>query len=143
VAVVVDEMRAGAAAHAASPTVAVQALVAGHDEAFAGLLCRTGLGPVVLLGLGGVLVEVTRRIDGRFLPLDDATAADLAGEVAGAAGQLRGQKPWPVDAVAAAVCGLDRLWREHGAWLHSVDVNPLIVTADGVVAVDALMIGRD
>jgi acyl-CoA synthetase (NDP forming) len=139
---VVDEMRTIAASHGASPTVAVQAMVAGHGEAFAGLQCRTGLGPVALLGLGGVLVEVLHQVGGRFLPLDDAAAAELAGEVAGAVGRLRGQQPWPVDAVTSAVQGLDRLWREHGAWLDSVDVNPLIVTDDGVVAVDALMIAR-
>ncbi len=56
--------------------------------------------------------------------------------------RLRGQQPWPTDAVAAALSGLDRLWRTHGGWLDSVDVNPLIITADGVVAVDALMIAR-
>ena len=117
-------------------------MVTGHGEAFAGLQCRTGLGPVALLGLGGVLVEVLRQVGGRFLPLDDATAAGLADEVAGAVGRLRGQRPWPVDAVTGAVQGLDRLWRAHGAWLDSVDVNPLIVTDDGVVAVDALIIAR-
>ena len=135
---VVDEMRAIAASHDACPAVAVQAMVAGHGEAFAGLQCRTGLGPVALLGLGGVLVEVLHQVGGRFLPLDDATAAELAEEVTGAVARLRGQRPWPVDAVTNAVQGLDRLWREHGAWLDSVDVNPLIVTDDGVVAVDAL-----
>lgn len=142
VAAVIDEMRAIAARHAVSATVAVQAMVAGHGEAFAGVQCRTGLGPVALLGLGGVLVEVLRQVGGRFLPLDPAAAADLAEEVAGAVDRLRGQREWPVAAVADAVSGLDRLWRAHGAWLDSIDINPLIVTADGVVAVDALMIAR-
>jgi acyl-CoA synthetase (NDP forming) len=139
---VVEEMRAIAQAHHVEAAVAVQAMVAGHAEAFAGLQCHTGLGPVVLLGLGGVLVEVMRQVGGRFLPLDDAAATDLAGEVAGAVGRLRGQQPWPIEAVTAAVRGLDELWRQHGEWLCSVDVNPLIVTADGVIAVDALMIAR-
>jgi acyl-CoA synthetase (NDP forming) len=140
--VLVEEMRAIARAHHVEANVAVQAMVAGHAEAFAGLQCHTGLGPVVLLGLGGVLVEVMRQVGGRFLPLDDASASGLADEVAGAVGRLRGQQPWPIDAVTAAVRGLDELWRRHGAWLDSVDVNPLIVTADGVIAVDALMIVR-
>jgi acyl-CoA synthetase (NDP forming) len=139
---VLKEMRAIAAAHDASPTVAVQAMAAGHAEAFGGLQCRTGLGPVVLLGLGGVLVEVTRQVGGRFLPVDDAAAAALAEEVAGPAGRLRGQAPWPIDAVAGVVRGLDRLWHRHGAWIDSVDVNPIIVGDEGVVAVDALMIAR-
>ncbi len=94
-ATVVAEMRAIAAAHGVSDVVAVQAMVAGHAEAFGGVKCRTGLGPVVLLGLGGVLVEVAGQVGGRFLPLDDETAADLADEVAGPGviGRLRGQRP--------------------------------------------------
>jgi succinyl-CoA synthetase beta subunit len=38
---------------------------------------------------------------------------------------------------------LDGLWRANGAWLASLDVNPLIVTETGVVAVDALFIAAD
>jgi acetate---CoA ligase (ADP-forming) len=142
VAAAIDELRAIAAAHGVATTVAVQAMVGGHAEAFAGLQGRTGLGPVVLLGLGGVLVEVMREVGGRFLPLDDAAAAGLAEEVAGVASRLRGQRPWPVAALADALRGLDRLWRHHGAWLDSADVNPLIITESGVVAVDALLIAR-
>lgn len=138
----VDEMRTIARAHEVDATVAVQAMVSGHAEAFAGLQCQTGLGPVVLLGLGGVLVEVMRQVGGRFLPLDEAAAMNLVDEVVGAVGRLRGQKAWPTEGVTGAVLGLDRLWRQHGGWLDSVDVNPLIVTSDGVIAVDALMIAR-
>ena len=38
------------------------------------------------------------------------------------------------------VVALDASWRRHGSWLASVDVNPLIVTDTGVVAVDALFV---
>jgi hypothetical protein len=38
------------------------------------------------------------------------------------------------------VLGLAELWRRHGAWLDSVDVNPMMVTENGVIAVDALMV---
>lgn len=140
----VDEMRAIAAAHGVPATVAVQAMVAGYAEAFAGLQGRTSLGPVVLLGLGGVLVEVANRVSGRFLPLAGGAAAALAAEVAGpdAIGHLRGQRAWPLDSVAQAVEAIDRLWRTHGSWLASADVNPLIVTDDALVAVDALLVAR-
>ena len=141
---VVAELREIAAAHGVSDVVAVQAMIAGHAEAFGGVKCRTGLGPVMLLGLGGVLVEVAGKVGGRFLPLDDDVATDLADEVAGPGviGRLRGQRAWPLDAVTHVLHGLDRLWREHGGWLDSIDVNPLIVGDDGIVAVDALMIAR-
>jgi succinyl-CoA synthetase beta subunit len=140
----VADLRAIAAAHGLPDAVAVQTMVSGHAEAFGGLHCTTSLGPVVLLGLGGVLVELANRVGGRFLPLDEITAASLAREVAGPAaiGHLRGQRPWPIDGVTQVVEGLDRLWRQHGAWLESADINPLIVADDGLVAVDALMVAR-
>ena len=139
---VLGELRAIAAAHDLPGAIAVQSLVKGHAEAFAGLNARTSLGPVVLFGLGGVLVEVERRVSGRLLPLDEDAALALAAEAAGpgVVGRRRGQPPWPLDAVVQVILGLDRLWRMHGSWLASVDLNPLIVGRGGLVAVDALMI---
>ena len=149
----VEELRAIARQHAVPDAVAVQAMVGGHTEAFGGLQCETKLGPVLLLGAGGVLVEIAGRAAGRFLPLDDEAVRSIVDEVAGAAviARCRGQRPWPLPTVAELVRSLDRLWRSHGSrlwrshgsWLGSVDINPLIVSDDGVVAVDALMIARE
>ena len=141
---VAAELRAIAAAHAVSDAVVVQAMVSGHAEAFAGLKGHTGLGSVVLLGVGGVLVEVAGPVRGRMLPVDEGAAAALVDEVAGpdVIGRLRGQRPWPTEAVIDVLLALDRLWRHHGAWLDSIDINPLIVTDDAVVAVDALFTAR-
>jgi acyl-CoA synthetase (NDP forming) len=138
----VAELRAIAVAHDVPGTIAVQSMVNGHAEAFAGLQTGSGLGSIALLGLGGVLVEVLRQVSGRFLPIDGAGARSLAEEVAGAVAGLRGQRPWPVDELSAIVAGLDQLWREHGNWIESIDLNPLIVTSDGVIAVDALVVAR-
>ena len=141
---IVAELAAIASQHGLPGDVAVQAMVTGHAEAFAGLQCESKLGPVALLGLGGVLVEVANQVSGRLLPLDSAAAGALAHEVAGPAviGRLRGHRPWPLDAVAQVAEALDRLWREHGSWLASADINPLIVTDDALVAVDVLLIAR-
>lgn len=142
IAAAVAELREIAVEHSVSGTIAVQALASGHAEAFCGMQTGSSLGPIVLLGLGGVLVEVMKQVSGRFLPIDEAGARSLADEVAGAVAGLRGQKPWPVDALTAVVAGIDRLWREHGNWIDSIDLNPLIVTADGLFSVDALVLGR-
>jgi hypothetical protein len=141
----VDRLRRIAHAEGLPIEVAVQAMVPGIGEAFAGVQARSELGPLVLLGLGGVLVEVSGRVSGRFLPLDHEAAESLVEEVAGAeafAG-LRGTRPWPTAPLVEAVMALDRLWRANGAWLGSVDVNPLIVTETGLVAVDALFVAAD
>jgi len=142
---VARELRAIARAHDAPETVAVQTTVAAHGESFVGLLSQTDLGPIVLFGLGGVLVEVTGRVDGRRLPLRPGAAANLVEEVAGAGTftRLRGQEPWAPDPLVAAIEGMEALWRRHGSWLQSADLNPLLVTADGVSAIDALLVARD
>ncbi|HEY3810210.1 MAG TPA: acetate--CoA ligase family protein, partial [Acidimicrobiales bacterium] len=136
----VRELRAIAARHQTRATIAVQAMVSGHGEAFIGLQGQTDLGPVLLLGRGGILLELARRVDGRQLPLDPGGAASIVTAVAGDVGRIRGQAAWPLEPLTAAVEAAGRLWRATGTWLASADINPLVVTADGVVAVDALLI---
>ena len=141
----IDRLRQLARTRALPGDVAVQTMVPGFGEAFAGVQARSDLGPLVLLGRGGVLVEVSGRVSGRFLPLDREAAESLVEEVAGPdkfAG-LRGTRSWPTAPLVEAVVALDRLWRANGAWLGSLDVNPLIVTEAGVVAVDALFVAAD
>ena len=94
------------------------------------------------VGLGGVLIEVTGRVDGRRLPLRPGAAEQLVDDVAGPAAfaRLRGREPWSPGPLVAAIEGVAELWRRHGSWLQSADLNPLLVTADGVCAVDALLV---
>ncbi len=139
----VDELRSIATGHGVPSTVVVQQMVQGHGEAFAGLQVHTDLGSVVLLGRGGVLVEIAGPVAGRLLPLTRLDAERLVEEVAGAAvfARLRGQRAWAAEPLVNAVLGVAELSRRHAGWLASVDLNPLIVTDTGVVAVDALMVG--
>jgi hypothetical protein len=136
-------MRAIAAEHGVDSTVVVQAMVAGHGEAFAGISIGSDLGSFALFGRGGVLVETSGGISGRLLPLDKVSAQALVEEVAGDAviGAFRGQRVWPVEALVEALLGLSELWRQVGSWAGSVDLNPLVVTDTGVYAVDALIVG--
>jgi acyl-CoA synthetase (NDP forming) len=139
---VARDLRAIAEAHEVPATVVVQAMIDGHGEAFVGLHARADLGPIVLFGIGGVLVEVTGRVGGRLLPLAAGDAAALVEEVVGGADgrRRRGQRPWALAPLVDAVEAVGELWRRTGPWLDSADLNPLIVTDKGVVAVDALLI---
>ncbi|MGE0794242.1 MAG: acetate--CoA ligase family protein [Acidimicrobiia bacterium] len=138
----VAELRAIASAHGVPATVAVQQMVAGIGEAFIGVQARTDLGPVLLFGRGGVLLEVAPRVDGRLLPLVEGAATSVVDEVAADVAGLRGQQAWPAAPLVEAVEAVARLWQATGAWLGSADLNPLVVTADGVVAVDALLVAH-
>jgi acyl-CoA synthetase (NDP forming) len=141
----VDRMRRLARREGLPVQVAVQAMAPGFGEAFGGLQVKSDLGPLVLLGMGGVLVEVSGRVSGRFLPLSRDAAESLVEDVAGVEifARLRGHRPWPTAPLVDAVLALDRLWRANGAWLGSLDVNPLIVSEGGVMAVDALFVAAD
>jgi acetate---CoA ligase (ADP-forming) len=100
-------------------------------------------GPVVLVGLGGVLIEVLR--DSRLMPADISHARALAEihklKSARLLGPFRGQPARDVDAVADAVVRLGALMRANTA-IAEVDINPLVVHAQGqgAVALDALFV---
>jgi succinyl-CoA synthetase beta subunit len=103
-------------------------------------------GPFMLVGLGGVLVEVTRDVAIRLLPIDEDTARDMIRSLRGAAllDRFRGRPERDVDAVVGAITGLSRLFLDHRPWLSDLEVNPLIVLAkgEGVRAVDVRLVRR-
>jgi acyl-CoA synthetase (NDP forming) len=145
VAGVVQELRAIAGEHGAPGTVAVQRMVRGRGEAFLGIQCGTDLGDIALFGRGGVLVELAGGTGGRLLPLGEVDAVALVEEIAGPAPwvRLRGQSPWPLEPLVEAVEALQRIWDRTRHWLGSADINPLVVTPEGVVAVDALFLAAE
>jgi len=103
-------------------------------------------GPFMLVGLGGVLVEVTRDVAIRLLPIDEGTARDMIRSLRGAAllDRFRGRPERDVDAVVDAMTGLSRLFLDHRPWLSDLEINPLIVLAKdaGVRAVDVRAVRR-
>jgi acyl-CoA synthetase (NDP forming) len=140
----VHRLREIAAREGVPATVVVQERVTAIGEAFTGLQIGTDLGSFLLFGRGGVLVETTGGVSGRMLPLGRQSARALVEEVAGteAMARYRGQAQWPKTALVDTLLAVDRLWARLGSHASSVDINPLVVTADGVVAVDALIIAN-
>ena len=99
------------------------------------------LGPVAMIGDGGTDVEVTRRVVFGAAPLTPASAADLVGEWSRLPGSAGSSLPANDHRQLADL--LVRLAGHHGVAFEecwaSIDVNPVIVTADGVVAVDGVL----
>jgi hypothetical protein len=140
---VVAELRALAERHATPKTVVVQRTIDGDGEAFIGIK-STHFGPMVVLGLGGILIEVLRRIGGRMAPLNEDQALALTHEFDDTRvfDGLRGQTPWNREQLARLLMTAGELAVETRSWLDSLDLNPLIATEDGFVVVDALMLSR-
>jgi porphobilinogen deaminase len=121
----------------------VQEMVDGL-ELIVGVREDPQFGPFMVVGLGGVLVEVLRDVVIRLLPIDDATAREMIGSLRSAPlfGAFRGRPPRDTDAIVRAMVGLSRLFVDHRKWLSDIEVNPMIALAEGqgVRAVDVRIV---
>ena len=102
------------------------------------------LGPLLVVGAGGVLVELLADRAVALPPVGPAQAHRMLGtlRVSRLLAGLRGQPAADLDAVTAAITGLSQLATELGGVLEALDINPLICGPAGAVAVDALVIPR-
>ena len=110
-------------------------------ELIVGLRRDPQFGPAVLVGLGGTLAEVLDDVAIRLAPLD-MTAADAMLDDLRAARLLqgvRGRLPIDRGALASMLVALGRLGVERPDVLE-VDLNPVIASATGALAVDALVV---
>jgi acetate---CoA ligase (ADP-forming) len=127
--------------------VLVAPMETGGIETILGVQRDPVFGPVVVLGLGGVLVEIQKDVTFRRAPIDAAEARRMIGELRGAAlfGGVRGAPPADVGALADAVAALSRFAAAHADEIESIDVNPFLVRpeGEGAVALDALIVRRD
>ncbi|HEX5289229.1 MAG TPA: acetate--CoA ligase family protein [Streptosporangiaceae bacterium] len=107
-----------------------------------GLAADPGLGPLIVVGAGGVLVELLAGHAVALPPVDERLAAELlAGlRVSPLLAGVRGAPAADLGAVARAIAGLSQLAVELGDDLAALDINPLICGPAGALAVDALAI---
>jgi succinyl-CoA synthetase beta subunit len=126
------------------PRVLVCETVPAGIELALGVVTDKELGPLIVVGAGGVLIELLADRAVALPPVAPAQAADLVSglRVARLLAGVRGAQPADLDAVIRAVCGLSELAVELGDQLDALDVNPLICGPAGAVAVDALAMIR-
>jgi acyl-CoA synthetase (NDP forming) len=110
-------------------------------EMIIGLRRDPQFGPAVLVGLGGVLTEVLDDVAVRLAPVDDVSAGAMLDDLRGARllRGVRGRPPVDRSAIVAILVALSRLGIERPDLLE-VDLNPVLATAVGALAVDALVV---
>ncbi len=114
-------------------------------ELVIGGLIDARFGPVVMLGLGGVFVEIFGDIAFRVCPIDRLDALGMIDDLRGAA-LLRGARGRPpvdesrIVQALLAVGGGQGLLVENEDELTELDINPLIVSASAAVACDARIV---
>jgi acetate---CoA ligase (ADP-forming) len=123
--------------------VLVQRMERGLAEAIVGYRDDAVVGPLVLVGAGGVLTELYRDFAVSLAPVSEDEALVMIGRVKGLA-TIRGYRNLPrgdVKALARVVSLLSTLALHKD--VAEAEVNPLIVKADGVVAVDARLVMKE
>ena len=102
------------------------------------------LGPLIVVGAGGILAEHLAKRAVVLPPLTGEAAARLIESLpfAGILRGVRGQPSCDLAAIAAAVVSFSLLVVDLGGHLVAFDVNPLICSPSGVLAVDALAVTR-
>ena len=120
--------------------ILVQRMEQGLAEVIVGYRRDPQAGPVVMLGIGGVLAEIYRDIALRLAPVSVEQAHGMIEEVKGLA-VIRGYRNLPrgdLAALAHAVSAFSQL--AAIADVQEAEINPLIVKREGVVAVDGLIV---
>jgi acyl-CoA synthetase (NDP forming) len=122
--------------------VLVQAMARGTTELVIGLQRDPTFGPVVMVGLGGVLVEVFKDVVFRAAPVTEAEAMRMLDELKSKAvlDGVRGAPPVDRAAVARMVSAVSCFGAAAGPRLRELDLNPVLAGPQGVTAVDWLML---
>jgi acyl-CoA synthetase (NDP forming) len=124
--------------------VLVQRMAPPGLEIILGVSRDPNFGPILMVGLGGVHVEVLRDVAFAPVPIGVDAVPDLLGELEGAAllDGVRGAPPADRAALAALIAALSRFAADHADQIAEIDLNPVIVHPPGMglSIVDALII---
>ncbi len=125
----------------------IEEMAPAGQEMVIGGLRDPQFGPLVMVGLGGIFVEVLRDVSFRICPITRLDAEEMIDDLKGAAilDGARGGKPVSREAIIDAllkVGGENGLLMQHADDFAEADINPLIVSEHAAVAVDARFILR-
>ncbi len=122
----------------------VQPMMRGGVELVIGTKRDAQFGPVLLVGLGGVLVEVMRDTAVSLAPVGKAEARRMLERLRGfrLLQGFRGSPAADLDAVCETMARVSELAADFSDRIEEIDVNPVLARADGAVALDALIVLR-
>lgn len=121
--------------------VAVQHMALAGIEVIIGMSKDPQFGPVLMFGLGGVLVEVLKDVAFRIVPLEPRDARQMVREIKGypVLEGARGRDAADIAALESLILNLSE-FVEANPQIEELDLNPVFVYPDGVIAVDARIV---
>jgi acyl-CoA synthetase (NDP forming) len=121
--------------------VAVQKMARPGIEVIIGMSKDPQFGPVLMFGLGGVLVEVLKDVAFRIVPLEPRDARQMVREIKGfpVLQGFRGQEPADLEALEKLILKVSAFVEAHPE-IEELDLNPVFAYKDGAIAVDARIV---
>jgi len=110
-------------------------------EVIIGMSQDAQFGPVLMFGLGGILVEVLKDVSFRIVPLSRRDAAEMIREIKGypLLQGYRGREAVDISYLEELLIKVSN-FAEHNPEVKELDLNPVFAYSDGAVAVDARVI---
>jgi acyl-CoA synthetase (NDP forming) len=120
--------------------VAVQAMAASGIELIVGMTRDDRFGALMMVGLGGTLVEIFKDTALRIAPITTAGARAMLGELRGVAllKGARGNPPADLDAIAGLIAKVSEFAAAHTE-VREMDLNPVVAYSKGLRVLDARM----
>jgi acyl-CoA synthetase (NDP forming) len=121
--------------------VAVQYMAPQGTEVIVGMTTDPQFGPVMMFGLGGIMVEVLKDVSFRLVPLAEKDADQMINEIKGrpVLAGVRGQPPSDVAALKQTILKVSEFVQQHPE-VRELDLNPVFAYPDGALAVDARIV---
>jgi acetyl-CoA synthetase (ADP-forming) len=121
--------------------VLVQEMVKGQRELVVGLTRDPQFGPCVMFGLGGIFTEILKDISFRVAPLEKKDALGMMQEIRGhkILEAVRGMEAADLDTLSDILIKVGRIGLENET-VKEIDINPVIISGNKPVAVDALIV---
>lgn len=124
--------------------VSVQEMVKPGIEFMVGARYDTQFGPMIMCGLGGVWVELMKDVSISLAPVDRRQARNMISSLKGypLLTGFRGSEPIDENALIDLVCRVSELASDLSNEIDEIDVNPVILSPERSVAVDALIVRK-
>ena len=127
--------------HAIIAGMSVQKMARPGIEVIVGMTKDAQFGPVLMFGLGGILVELLKDVSFRIVPLEREDARGMIREIKGypLLEGYRGREPADLLVLEEILLKVSRFVDDHPE-IKELDLNPIFAYKDGAVAVDARVI---
>ncbi len=122
--------------------VLVQPMIAAGVEIVVGSTLDPTFGPMVVVGMGGIMVELLKDSTAELAPVDRRQAHEMLARLRSSAllTGFRGAEPVQIDRLAEIIVAVSELAADFADTIAEIDINPIICSPGRTIAVDGLII---